>query len=43
VAEAEARPIASPEDIFAYTYAAMPPALEAQLAELKATLTEGGR
>jgi len=43
VAEAEARPPATPGDIFAYTYATMPPALEAQLAELQATLTEGGR
>ncbi len=43
VAEAEARPPATPEDIFAYTYAAMPPDLDAQLAELKATLPEGSR
>jgi pyruvate dehydrogenase E1 component alpha subunit len=43
VAEAEARPPASPEDIFAHTYAAMPPGLEAQLAELKSSLPEGRR
>lgn len=43
VAEAEARPPATPDDIFAYTYARMPPELEAQLAELKATLAGGGR
>jgi pyruvate dehydrogenase E1 component alpha subunit len=43
VAEAEAMPPASPEDIFAYTYAEMPPALAEQLAELKAGLAGGGR
>jgi pyruvate dehydrogenase E1 component alpha subunit len=43
VADAEARPSASPEDIFAHTYAAMPPDLEAQLAELKSSLPEGRR
>ncbi|MCX6570056.1 MAG: pyruvate dehydrogenase (acetyl-transferring) E1 component subunit alpha [Candidatus Aminicenantes bacterium] len=43
VAEAEARPAATPEDLFTYTYAAMPPELEAQLAELKAFLGEGRR
>jgi pyruvate dehydrogenase E1 component alpha subunit len=43
VAEAEARPAATPEDLFAYTYAAMPPELEAQLADLKAFLAEGRR
>ncbi len=35
VAEAESRPVASLEDIFAHTYKVMPPALEEQLAELK--------
>ena len=43
VADAEARPSASPEDVFAHTYAVMPPDLEAQLAELKASLPEGRR
>jgi pyruvate dehydrogenase E1 component alpha subunit len=43
VAEAEARPAASVDDIFAYTYAAMPPDLEIQRAELKASLPEGRR
>jgi pyruvate dehydrogenase E1 component alpha subunit len=43
VAEAEARPPAPPDDLFAYTYAVMPPDLEAQLAELKASLAEGQR
>jgi pyruvate dehydrogenase E1 component subunit alpha len=43
VAEAEARPPATPDDIFAYTYAAMPPDLEAQRADLKASLPEGRR
>jgi pyruvate dehydrogenase E1 component alpha subunit len=44
VAEAESRPIAAPEDIFAFTYKVMPPALEEQLAELKRSLAgEGGR
>jgi len=43
VADAEARPSASPEDVFAHTYAVMPPDLEAQLAELKASLPEGHR
>lgn len=43
VAEAEARPAASARDLFAYTYAAMPPDLEAQLAALEASLTEAGR
>lgn len=43
VAEAEARPPASPDDIFAYTYASMPPDLAAQLADLKSTLPEGSR
>jgi pyruvate dehydrogenase E1 component alpha subunit len=43
VAEAEARPAATPEDLFAFTYAAMPPELKAQLADLKAFLGEGHR
>jgi pyruvate dehydrogenase E1 component alpha subunit len=43
VAEAEARLTATLDDIFAYTYAAMPPELEAQLADLKAFLAEGRR
>jgi len=43
VVEAEARPPATPEDIFAYTYAAMPPDLAAELAELKDALAEGPR
>jgi len=43
VAEAEARPPASVDDVFAYTYAAMPPDLELQRAELKASLPEGRR
>jgi pyruvate dehydrogenase E1 component alpha subunit len=43
VAEAEARPPAAVDDIFAYTYAAAPPDLVAQLAELKASLPEGPR
>jgi len=43
VAEAEARPPAAADDIFAYTYAAMPPDLAAQLDELKAALPGGGR
>ncbi|HSA96517.1 MAG TPA: pyruvate dehydrogenase (acetyl-transferring) E1 component subunit alpha [Acidobacteriota bacterium] len=43
VAEAEARPPATPDDIFAFTYAAMPPGLAAELAELKASLAEGPR
>jgi pyruvate dehydrogenase E1 component alpha subunit len=40
VAEAEARPKAAPQDIFAYTYAAMPPDLADQLAALEASLAE---
>jgi pyruvate dehydrogenase E1 component alpha subunit len=43
VAEAEAKPIATPDDVFAYTFAEMPPDLAAQLAELKAALAEGRR
>lgn len=43
VAEAESRPPASPEDVFAYTFKDLPPALAEQLAELKAALPGGGR
>jgi pyruvate dehydrogenase E1 component alpha subunit len=43
VADAEARPPATPEDLFAYTYGTMPPDLEAQLGELKASLAGGPR
>ena len=43
VAEAEGRPPASVDDVFAYTFAKMPPDLEAQLAALKATIPEGRR
>ena len=43
VAEAEARPQATPDDLFAFTYAIMPPDLEAQLADLKASRSEGRR
>lgn len=43
VAEAERRPPATPDDIFAYTYAAMPPDLAAELAELKDALAEEPR
>ncbi|OGD28151.1 MAG: pyruvate dehydrogenase (acetyl-transferring) E1 component subunit alpha [Candidatus Aminicenantes bacterium RBG_19FT_COMBO_65_30] len=43
VAEAEARPVATLEDIFAYTYAVTPPDLAAQLADLKAFAGEGRR
>jgi len=43
VAEAEARPVATLDDIFSYTYAVMPPDLEAQLADLKAFLGEERR
>jgi pyruvate dehydrogenase E1 component alpha subunit len=44
VAVAESRPPATPDDIFAFTYKVMPPALEEQLAELKRSLTgEAGR
>jgi len=43
VAEAESRPPAAPEDLFAYTYGTMPPDLEAQLDELKASLAGGRR
>jgi pyruvate dehydrogenase E1 component alpha subunit len=43
VADAEARPPATPEDLFSYTYGTMPPDLEAQLGELKASLAGGPR
>jgi len=43
VAEAEAKPSATPEDVFAYTYATMPPDLAAELAALKESLPEGRR
>jgi len=43
VAEAESRPSAALEDVFAHTYAAMTPQLEDQLAELRGTPREGGR
>ena len=43
VAEAEARPAASAEDIFAWTFKDMPPRLAAQLAELKSVPGEAGR
>jgi pyruvate dehydrogenase E1 component alpha subunit len=43
VAEAEARPPASVDDIFAFTYSSIPPELERQMAELKASLPEGRR
>jgi pyruvate dehydrogenase E1 component alpha subunit len=44
VAEAENRPVAAPEDVFAYTFRSMPPALAEQLAELREVLErEAGR
>jgi pyruvate dehydrogenase E1 component alpha subunit len=43
VAEAEAKPAAAPEDIFAWTFKDMPPRLAGQLAELKIFLWEAGR
>jgi len=43
VAEAESRPPATVDDIFAYTYASIPPDLEAQRAALAASLPEGRR
>jgi pyruvate dehydrogenase E1 component alpha subunit len=44
VTEAESRPSAAPEDIFAFTYKVMPPVLGEQLAELKRDLAgEAGR
>ena len=41
VESAEARPPAAVEDLFAFTYAAMPPSLKEQLDELKASLKGG--
>ena len=38
VAEAESRSVATPEDLFAFTYKVMPPVLGEQLAELKRSL-----
>lgn len=43
VEAAEARPPAAVEDLFAYTYAVMPPSLKEQLGELKAFLKGGAR
>ena len=43
VADAESRPIATPEEVFAHTYATMTPQLAEQLSEFKAFLKEGGR
>jgi pyruvate dehydrogenase E1 component subunit alpha len=43
VEAAEARPPAAVEDLFAYTYAAMPPSLKEQLGELQASLKGGAR
>jgi pyruvate dehydrogenase E1 component alpha subunit len=43
VAEAESRPSASVEDIFAWTFKDMPPRLAAQLAEIKNVPGEAGR
>jgi len=43
VAEAESRPAATPEDVFAYTYATMTPQLAEQLAGLRGSFKEGGR
>jgi len=43
VADAESRPIATPEEVFAYTYAAMTPQLAEQLSEFEAFLKESGR
>jgi pyruvate dehydrogenase E1 component alpha subunit len=43
VAEAEARPAATPEDIFAWTFKDMPPRLAGQLAEMKDEIGEAGR
>ena len=43
VAEAEAMPPASIEDLFAFTYASMPPGLAAQLAEARASAMEASR
>jgi len=43
VEEAERRPQATPEEVFAHTYKTMPPRLAAQLADLKDSLGEAGR
>ena len=43
VAEAESRPPASTEDIFAWTFKDMPPRLADQLAEVKNVPGEAGR
>ncbi|MBM3311129.1 MAG: pyruvate dehydrogenase (acetyl-transferring) E1 component subunit alpha [Candidatus Aminicenantes bacterium] len=43
VAEAEARPAATPEDVFVHTYKDMTPRLRAQLAELRTAREEPGR
>ena len=43
VAEAEAMPTASLEDLFAYTYASLPPSLREQLDEARAAETEASR
>lgn len=43
VADAESRPAATPEDVFAHTYATMTPQLTEQLSELEAFLKESGR
>jgi pyruvate dehydrogenase E1 component alpha subunit len=43
VAEAEAKPPAAPEEIFAWTFKDMPPRIAGQLAELKNVLGEAGR
>jgi len=43
VAEAEARPPATVDDLFVHTYAAIPPDLEAQRAALAGSLPEGRR
>ncbi len=42
VVEAEARPSAAPEEIFASTYKDIPPGLAVQLADLRDRLKEGG-
>jgi pyruvate dehydrogenase E1 component alpha subunit len=43
VAEAESRPAAAMDDLFAFTFKDMPPRLAVQLAELKASTREGVR
>ena len=43
VADAESRPAAAPEEVFAHTYAAMTPQLAEQLAGLRRSFKEGGR